>query len=504
MAVLLGLLVGALTLAVWWVLQNYTYWKRRGIPHDPPNIPLGNSREFWRTMQLAEIIKRSYLKFKNQTDGPFVGFYLYARKYIVVTDIDFVKTVLVSDFDKFHDRGVYHNERDDPLTSNLTTMEGQKWRNLRQKLTPAFTPAKVKTMFPAVLNVAHELIRVIDEKISSSPQTLEVSDLMARFTADVIGTCAFGLECNSLRDPKAEFVQMGNAALRERRHGWLVDLLIFGAPKIAVMLGIELLLPSVQKFYMNIVRNTIDYRVENKITRNDFLDLLIDMKLKYDKGDKQNGLSFNEIAAQVYSFFLAGFETSSTTMGFALYELSCNQDVQDKLRMEVDTVLKKHDGQLDYNSMREMSYMEKVIDETLRKYPVLGFLVRIATKPYVHSSPKYFIEPGTGVMVSNLGIHHDPDFYPEPEKFIPERFDEEQVKKRPPCTFLPFGDGPRNCIGLRFGRMQVFVGLALLIHNFKFELHPTKTSVLVNFKVKNILLSSEDGFNLNVSKVVKV
>ncbi|XP_017124861.1 probable cytochrome P450 6a19 [Drosophila elegans] len=502
MAILLGLLVGALTLAVWWVLQNYTYWKRRGIPHDPPNIPLGNIGELWRTRPLAHILKRTYLKFKNKTDGPFVGFYAYAMKYIVITDIDFVKTVLVTDFNKFHDRGVYHNERDDPLTNNLTTIEGQKWRNLRHKLTPAFTPVKIKNMFPAVLGVAHELIQVIDEQISSSPQTIEVADLMARFTADVIGICAFGLECNSLRDPKAEFVKMGETALRERRHGFLVDLLVFGAPNLAVKLGIEMLLPSVQSFYMNIVRDTIDYRVKNKVTRNDFMDLLIDMKLKYDNGDKQDGLTFNEVAAQVYSFFLAGFETSSTTMGFALYELASNQDVQDKLRLEVDTVLARHDGQLNYDSLRELTYLEKVTDETLRKYPVVGHLVRIATKPYVHSSPKYFIEPGTGVLVSTLGIHHDPEFYPEPEKFIPERFDVEQVKKRPPCSFLPFGEGPRNCIGVRFGRMQVVVGLALLVHRFKFELHPTKTSVPVKYKIKNLLLSSEGGINLNVSRIV--
>ncbi|XP_017071563.1 probable cytochrome P450 6a19 [Drosophila eugracilis] len=503
MFVLIGLLIGALTLAAWWVYQNYTYWKRRGIPHDPPNIPLGNTSELMRTMQLSHILKRIYFKYKNQTDGPFVGFYVYAKKFVVVTDIDFVKTVLIRDFDKFHDRGIFHNEKDDPLTSNLTTVEGQKWKTLRQKLTPTFTSGKMKIMFPTVLNVGDELIRVFDEKISSPPQTLEITNLLSRFTADVIGICAFGLQCNSLRDPKAEFVRMGNSAISERRHGRLVDLLLFGAPKLSAKLGFKSLLPEVEDFYMNIVKDTIEYRVKNNVTRNDFMDMLIEMKLKYDKGDKQDGLTFNEIAAQAFIFFLAGFETSSTTMGFALYELASHQDIQDKLRREVDTVLAKHNGKLYYDSMREMTYLEKVIDETLRMHPVVAHLVRIATKPYVYSNPKYYIEPDTGVLVPTLGIHHDPEFYPEPEKFIPERFDEEQVQQRPACTFLPFGDGPRNCIGLRFGRMQVIVGMALLIHNFKFELYPTKTSVPIKYKVGNILLSAEGGIHLNVSKIVK-
>ncbi|KAH8345427.1 hypothetical protein KR084_000298, partial [Drosophila pseudotakahashii] len=502
MAILLGLLIGALILAAWWVLQNYTYWKRRGIPHDPPSIPFGNTKELWLSMHLAQIIKRTYFKFKNKIDGPFVGFYLYAMKYIVITDIDFVKTVLVRDFEKFHDRGVYHNEKDDPLTNNLATIEGEKWKNLRHKLSPTFTPGKMKGMFPTVLNVGDELIRVIDEKISSSPQTLEVTDLVARFTADVTGICAFGLECNSLRDPTAEFVRMGYSALRERRHGWLVDLLIFGAPKLAVKLGFQLLLPPVQEFYMNIVRDTIDYRVKNKVTRNDLMDLLIDLKLKYDSGDGQSGLTFNEVAAQVFTFFLAGFEAGSTTMGFALYELACNQDVQEKVRTEVDSVLGKHNGTLDYDSMQEMTYLKKVIDETLRKHPVVAHLTRIATKPYVHSSPKYFIEAGTGVLVPTLAIHHDPEFYPEPEKFIPERFDEEQIEKRPACAFLPFGAGPRNCIGLRLGRMQVIIGMALLIRHFRFDLDLTQTTVPVKYQVKNLLLNSDGGINLHVSKVV--
>lgn len=133
---------------------------------------------------------------------------------------------------------------------------------------------------------------------------------------------------------------------------------------------------------------------------------------------------------------------------------------------------------------------------------MVAHLARIATKPYQHSNPKYFIDAGTGVLVSTLGIHHDPEFYPEPEKFIPERFDEEQVKKRPTCAFLPFGAGPRNCIGLRFGRMQVIIGLALLIHNFRFELHP-KTPVPMKYTINNLLLGSEGGIHLNITKVVR-
>ncbi|XP_052838745.1 probable cytochrome P450 6a20 [Drosophila gunungcola] len=503
MAVLLVLLVGVLTLAVWFVHQNFSYWKRRGIPHDAPKIPFGNTRELMKTMQLSDIFKRTYDKYKNKTDGPFVGFYMYFKKMAIVTDIDFAKTVLIRDFDKFHDRGVFHNERDDPLTANLVNIEGQKWRTLRQKLTPTFTSGKMKTMFPTILEVGDDLIRVLDQKASASKDSLEVTDVLARFTADVIGTCAFGLDCHSLSDPKAEFVQMGKDAITKRRYGKSMDLILFGAPKLAEKLRMKQSVQKVEDFYMNIIKDTVNYRVTNNVKRNDFMDMLIEMKLKYDNGDHQNGLTFNEIAAQAFIFFLAGFETSSTTMGFALYELAINQDVQDKLRKEIDSVLEKHNGKLDYDSMREMTYLDKVIDETMRKRPVVGHLIRVATQRYEHSNPKYYIEEGTGVLVPTLAIHHDPEFYPEPEKFNPERFDVEQVQQRPACTFLPFGEGPRNCIGLRFGRMQVIVGMALLIHNFKFEVHPSKTVVPLEYRADDFLMSSKGGIHLKVSRVGK-
>ncbi|XP_039483715.1 probable cytochrome P450 6a20 [Drosophila santomea] len=504
MAILIVLLIGVITFAAWYVHQHFNYWKRRGIPHDKPKIPFGNTSELMKTVQLSQIFVNTYNKYKNKIDGPFVGFYMYFKQMVVVADIDFVKTVLIREFEKFHDRGVFHNERDDPLSANLVNVEGQRWKTLRQKLTPTFTSGKMKSMFPTILTVGDELIRVFDQTVSASSESTEITHLLARFTADVIGSCAFGLDCHSLSNPKAEFVQMGTAAITERRYGKSMDLLLFGAPQLAAKLRMKATVQKVEDFYMNIIRDTVDYRIKNNVKRNDFMDMLIEMKLKYDNGDKANGLTFNEIAAQAFIFFLAGFETSSTSMGFALYELASNQDVQDKLRIEIDAVMKKHNGKLDYDSMRELTYLEKVIDETMRKRPVVAHLIRIATQRYEHTNPKYYIEKGTGVIIPTLAIHHDPEFYPEPEKFIPERFDEDQVQQRPACTFLPFGDGPRNCIGLRFGRMQVIIGMAMLIHNFKFELHPTKTVVPLVYRTDDILMSSKDGIHLKVSRVGKL
>jgi len=105
-------------------------------------------------------------------------------------------------------------------------------------------------------------------------------------------------------------------------------------------------------------------------------------------------------------------------------------------------------------------------------------------------------------VIPALGIHYDPEIYPEPEKFKPERFTDEAIAARPSCTWLPFGEGPRNCIGLRFGLMQACVGLAYLIRGYKFSVS-TETQIPMKFVVKSILLSAENGIHLKVEKLSK-
>lgn len=100
-------------------------------------------------------------------------------------------------------------------------------------------------------------------------------------------------------------------------------------------------------------------------------------------------------------------------------------------------------------------------------------------------------------MIPAYAIHHDPEYYPDPEKFIPERFEPEQVKSRPNCTFLPFGDGPRNCIGLRFGMLQARVGLITLLKSFEFSAS-SKTTIPLKISAKHLVLSPTDGLWLNV------
>ena len=138
--------------------------------------------------------------------------------------------------------------------------------------------------------------------------------------------------------------------------------------------------------------------------------------------------------------------------------------------------------------------------ESLRKYPPLTDLTRIAEKDYKVEGTQFVIEAGTQVVIPAMSIHHDPEYYPDPETFDPERFTSEESNKRNNFTFLAFGEGPRACIGLRFGMLQAKIGIALLLQNFIFD-KCDKTVVPLKFEKHTAVLTPFGGVYLKVKKI---
>lgn len=154
-------------------------------------------------------------------------------------------------------------------------------------------------------------------------------------------------------------------------------------------------------------------------------------------------------------------------MTFCTYELALNQDIQDRLRTEIEAVLVKYNGEVTYDAIAEMKYLDMVFKETLRRYPILNTQMRKCVKDYKIPNTNLVIPAGVAILIPVDAIHNDEKYFENPEKFDPERFTEENVKKQIPYTYLPFSEGPRICIGLRFGTMQTKIGLIKLLRNFK-------------------------------------
>lgn len=249
---------------------------------------------------------------------------------------------------------------------------------------------------------------------------LEMKDLCARFTTDVIGTCAFGIDCNSLNDPNAEFRYYGEKIFGTPRHSPVFNQLIQAFRGLSRKLHVKISADDVSNFFLKVVRETVEYRESNNISRNDFMDILIKLK-NQNVTDADKAVTLNEISAQAFLFFLAGFGSLSTTLTFCLYELGKNPEIQSKARQIIRAALEKHNGQFTYEMMMDMPYIDQILHgksfyiimliilcslysilfhsnlkstETLRKYPSFAHLVRMAKKNYQIAGTNMVIEKG--------------------------------------------------------------------------------------------------------------
>lgn len=230
-----------------------------------------------------------------------------------------------------------------------------------------FVVEKMKMMFQTMVEKSIVLADVFKEHANLREQ-VDLKDIFCRYTIDVIGSNAFGIECDSLKTQNSKFKSFGSRLIEQVKY---VSSLM-SLPKIFLKLSrIEMFPKDMEIFFLNIIQNTINHRESNNIFRRDFMHLLLqlknigkltdDQKVLNDKNESAEHMTLNQIAAQCLVFFGAGTETSSSTMTYALLELSEHQDIQDKLRQEIRDVFQKHGGKLTYDAVVEMEYLDKVV-----------------------------------------------------------------------------------------------------------------------------------------------
>lgn len=346
---------------------------------------------------------------------------------------------------------------------------------MRATLSPAFTGSKMRQMFELVVDCADDMAKYLREEAKQGKLIQwEMKDLFSRYASDVIASCAFGLEVNSLKDPDNEFFVLGKGPLRfSSLQFGLRSLIVRTLPKLASALNIELFPLYVRQFFNSMVIDTMAERKKRQIVRPDMINLLMQVRngdLNYEKEETQNDdagfatvkesnigrvqvkrtWSDDEIVPQCLIFFTAGFESASTLMQFLSYELAINQDIQQILYEEVHGINKELNGaRLTYDTLSKMKYMDRVISEALRKWPPAMVAVRKCTKEckLELDGKQIIIEKDKQFWIPIYSIHRDPEIYEDPEKFDPTRFNEENKHKIKTGSYIPFGIGPRNCIG---------------------------------------------------------
>uniref|UniRef100_A0A1I8NFA4 Cytochrome P450 n=1 Tax=Musca domestica TaxID=7370 RepID=A0A1I8NFA4_MUSDO len=339
---------------------------------------------------------------------------------LFVQDQKAIEQILVTQYESFADRGLYVNPND-PFLANMGRLEYDQWRHLRRKLQPCFSANSTKAMYPLMHRVCGEFVQVLRESVTQQrDKILEMRDLFSRFAVDVIGSVGFGVECNSLRDVNAKFRYFGDKATTEHFR----PLLQFKTKYLNILklFNVKYHSQETREFFTQLVKETIEYCEKYGIQRADFMDILI--KIKNDPRESKNfELTLDRIVGEVFLFFTAGFNTTSSALCEALYELAKNPEIQDKARSQVMDILDRHNNNITLEAVKEMRYIKQIIMETLRKYPLLfavsRYSRRACTLPTTNGSLN--IEPNTLLLIPSHAVNNNPEFYPEPDIFQPER-----------------------------------------------------------------------------------
>lgn len=364
---LTALIATLITIGYLYVKNAFSYWKRRGVPYIHPSFPFGNLGDiFLQKTSFSEGIRKIHESF----NGPVVGIYSLFRPALLLRDPKIIREILIKEFPSFHHRGIQANEGTDPMAGNILLQNGEKWKNARRNFSPAFTSGKLKGMFENIISCTNSLNNYVSQ-FADKPKSVEMRELFARFATNVIASVAFGIDIDCIENPNCKFRQYGKRFFDPTFKNAFRGFLAFFSPKLAKILRVRFTDKDVGDFMIETVKQNLEYREKNNVSRKDFFQLLIQFRNSGEIDDnndwsakqsnKAKSLSLEEMSAQAYLFFSAGYETSSTTMSFCAYELARNPAVQQKTYDSIETILENHDGKLTYEALSEMTYIDNVV-----------------------------------------------------------------------------------------------------------------------------------------------
>ncbi|GJQ77435.1 hypothetical protein Trydic_g20833 [Trypoxylus dichotomus] len=446
----------------------------------------------------------------------YIGMYQGTLPTLLIRDPEIIKRITVKEFDHFPNHRSFIPDDVEPLWSkNLVFLKDMAWRDMRSTLSPSFTSNKMKIIFSLITDCASIYVDYFSKQ--GKKINIELKDTTTRFANDVIASAAFGITCDSINEKENDFYMMGEKliiALRRNPRFFLYSM----APKLCQVLKLKLFPAETLNFFVKLIEKTIHIRETQAVIRPDMINQLLESRKGKTYADSSEEvidtgfatvqesfissstkqiLTNFDITAQALIFFFAGFDSVATVMSFLGHELAVNPDVQQRLQDEIDDTLHKCNGNLTYEALMKMKYMDMVISEVLRKWPPGLITDRVCSKtftiePIRPHERSLTLNPGDLIFIPISGIHRDPQYYPNPDKFDPERFNDENKAKIKPYTYLPFGFGPRSCIGSRFGILEIKIIFFYILS--KFNLVATeKTQIPIVLDKKNLSILGENG-----------
>ncbi|XP_043284585.1 cytochrome P450 9e2-like [Venturia canescens] len=498
-ALIVAVIVGAIGIhyLVHWRKSNRL--KGMGVLHPPAWPLIGNSGSLlFSRKHLTEMIESVY---RFNEDADYVGFYDFSEPVILLRSPELLKSVAVKNFDHFTDhRNFVDPESNRLLSKNLFTLRGEKWKEVRNLLSPAFTSSKMKNMFELISACGKNFMEHLLNVSLAKSSVVNSKEIFTRFGNDVIASCAFGISIDSMKNPNNDFYVLGKEVTNLGGLRGLKLLLTRLSPRLGKLFRITIIPRKTELFFENVVREAIEIRKKDGIVRPDMIQLMMKSGEKVSEGSRS--MTTSDMTAQALTFFFGGFDSTTTAMCLIAHEIAVDSEVQAKLRNEIDSVLAETHGNVTYEVIKQMQYLDAVVSETLRLYPINLFLERVCTKsfelpPALPGGKPITIEPGQNVWFPTFSVHRDPKYYINPDKFDPERFTGCAKSHVNPFTYIPFGIGPRMCIANRLALLEIKVFFFNLLAKCCLKPRPGARSPIQLSKV-GFNFAPEEGFWLEI------
>lgn len=360
------------------------------------------------------------------------------------------------------------------LNEGLLTSTGDKWRARRKMFTPAFH----FTILEDSAVTFNRDAKILCEKLKKAVgRNIELEGYISSCTLDIITGTAMGISLNTRSGAQKymEELKTISASIAER----ILNPFLFNDYMFYVS-SAGRLFRKAKRYMHEFSGEVIDEKINELLIRQEdadrptaessrgkirrhFLDAILETELSIP-----GTFSDEDIREEVDTFMFEGHDTTAAAILFTLFNLARNRDVQEKVYRELREIFGDSDRDITSNDLKKMNYLEKVIKESLRLFPSVPAISRYLEKDLILKDG-VIIPASANVIVPFFIVHRQSEHWPDPEKFDPERFSEENIGARHPYSYVPFSAGPRNCIGQKFALMELKTVVAAVVRKFRME-----------------------------------
>jgi cytochrome P450 len=447
----------------------------------PPTVPVvSRLRSFLDSRGMALNPVQILSKYTDLFGDTFRFYFGGVREAIVTTDPAVIQHVLKTNSENYHKSEIQMKRMGHFLGKGLLTTHGEAWRTQRRLIQKGFDRKQLEVLSSIMQDSLADSLRDFDRQTRLGP--VDIYPHLMKMTFAMVGRSLFGAR---LKDEDIDVISHTISTVQE----FMVRQTI--QPYLNPWFAVSGELRRHEDMRARADGILLDYikRRRQEPPGHDLLQILMDAR--YSDG---HGMSDELVLSESMQLLVAGHETSSNALSWLFYLLSSHPDCLERLRQEFDSVL--GGAPLGYSDVPKFEFATQVIQEALRLYPPFWMVDRMALSD--DRVGDLVIPRGSTVVVFIYGAHHSPRYWEDPERFDPERFTKANEKRHTPFTHLPFGAGPRGCIGGNYATLQILMILSVLLRRYEFRLAPGQTIEARPM----VILRPKDGIRMTFSEAI--